>query len=166
MILTSWETGEFKELLISRKVLEIELNRFHFWRLCFFEVFEAEIHFFDQYFFAQISPQNFRFLGFKNTSFWPVFVKKWGFTTRSWNCTNNGWSLRFYFTNATANALTSPHKLQPRCTQFDLDTHSALTSTRALQPRCTQSDLVTHYHPECVLVEKSQFSTAKLCCTC
>ena len=45
-ILTTWERGEFEELLISRKLLEIELYRSHFWRLCFFEVFEAEIHFF------------------------------------------------------------------------------------------------------------------------
>ena len=46
--MTTWETGEFKELLISRKLLEIELNKVHFWRLCFFEVLGAEIQFFDQ----------------------------------------------------------------------------------------------------------------------
>ena len=56
MILTTWETGEFKELLISRKLLEIELNKVHFWRLCFFEVLGAEIQFFDQ----QISFCKFR----------------------------------------------------------------------------------------------------------
>ena len=50
MILTTWESCEFKELLISRKLLEIELYRYHFWRLCFFELFGAEIHFFDPYF--------------------------------------------------------------------------------------------------------------------
>ena len=65
MNLTTWEIGEFKELLISRKLLEIELNRCHFRRLCFFEVFGAEIHFFDQHFFSQISRQNFRFLVFE-----------------------------------------------------------------------------------------------------
>ena len=37
-------------MLISRKLLEIELYRFHFWRLCFFELFEAEIHFFPIFF--------------------------------------------------------------------------------------------------------------------
>ena len=56
-ILTTWEKGEFKELLISRKLLEIELYRFHFRRLWFFELFVAEIYFFDPYFvFAQIPP--------------------------------------------------------------------------------------------------------------
>ena len=50
VVLTTCETGEFKELLISQKVLEIELNRFHFWRLCFFEVFAADIRFLDQEF--------------------------------------------------------------------------------------------------------------------
>ena len=54
--MTTWETGEFKELLISRKLLEIELNKVHFWRLCFFEVFGAEIQIFDQ----QISFCKFR----------------------------------------------------------------------------------------------------------
>ena len=48
MILTTWETGEFKELLISRQLLEIELNKVHFWRLSFFEVLATEIQFFDQ----------------------------------------------------------------------------------------------------------------------
>ena len=67
MILTTWEKGEFKELLISRKLLEIELNRFHFRRLCFFEVFEAEIHFFDQHFFEQICPRNLDLLGLNIT---------------------------------------------------------------------------------------------------
>ena len=42
--------GEFNELLISRKLLEIELYRCHFRRLCFFELFGAEIDFFDPYF--------------------------------------------------------------------------------------------------------------------
>ena len=65
MILTTWEKGEFEDLLISRKLLEIDLNKFRFRRLCFFEVFGAEIHFFDQHFFEQISPENFRFLGFE-----------------------------------------------------------------------------------------------------
>ena len=51
LVLSTCDTIEFKELLISRKILEIELNRFHFWRLCFFEVFEAEIHFFAWNFF-------------------------------------------------------------------------------------------------------------------
>ena len=40
--------GEFKELLISRNLLEIELNGVHFWRLCFLELFEAKIQNFDQ----------------------------------------------------------------------------------------------------------------------
>ena len=52
------EKSEFKELLISRKLLENKLYRFHFWRLYFFEVFGAKIHFFDQHFVAQISPHN------------------------------------------------------------------------------------------------------------
>ena len=46
--MTTWQTGEFKELLISRQLLEIELNKVHFWRLSFFEVFASEIQFFDQ----------------------------------------------------------------------------------------------------------------------
>ena len=65
--MTTWEIGEFKELLISRKLLEIELNRFHFRRLCFFEVFEAEIHFFDQHFFEQICPRILDLLGLNFT---------------------------------------------------------------------------------------------------
>ena len=48
MILTTWERGEFKELLIFRKLLDIELNKVHFWRLSFFEVLGAEIQFLDQ----------------------------------------------------------------------------------------------------------------------
>ena len=68
--MTTWETGEFKEFVISRKLLEIELNKVHFWRLCFFELFEAEIQFFDQQFFLQISPQNFKIV-FKFLSSFP-----------------------------------------------------------------------------------------------
>ena len=48
VILTTWERGEFKELIIFRKLLEIELNKVHFWRLSFFEVLGTEIQFFDQ----------------------------------------------------------------------------------------------------------------------
>ena len=48
--------GEFKELLISRNLLEIELNGVHFWRLCFFELLATKIHFFDKKIFLQIPP--------------------------------------------------------------------------------------------------------------
>ena len=40
--------GEFKELLISRNLLEIELDGIYFWRLCFLELFEAKTQFYDQ----------------------------------------------------------------------------------------------------------------------
>ena len=53
MILTTWKRGEFKELLISRKLLENKLYRSHFWRLCFFEVSGANIRFLDLIFFSQ-----------------------------------------------------------------------------------------------------------------
>ena len=46
VILRTSKNGEFKELLISRDLMEIELNRVHFRRLCFFELFGAEIRFF------------------------------------------------------------------------------------------------------------------------
>ena len=46
VILTRSKNCEFKELLISRDLMEIELNRVHFRRLCFFELFWAEIWFF------------------------------------------------------------------------------------------------------------------------
>ena len=45
VILTRSKHGEFKKLFISRNLLEIELNGVHFWRLCFFELFAAEIRF-------------------------------------------------------------------------------------------------------------------------
>ena len=55
--MTTWEIGEFKEYLISRKLLEIEQNKVHFWRLCFFEVLGAEIQIFDQQIeFCKIRP--------------------------------------------------------------------------------------------------------------
>ena len=43
----TWETGELKELLISRKLLEIELNKVYCWKLSFFDL-DAEIQFFNQ----------------------------------------------------------------------------------------------------------------------
>ena len=46
VILKTWENGDFTELLISRKLLEIEPNRVNFWMLCFFEVFASKIQFF------------------------------------------------------------------------------------------------------------------------
>ena len=60
-----WEIGEFEELLICQKLLVIELYRWHFWRLCFFEVFGGEIHFFDQHFFFANFASKLRFLGFQ-----------------------------------------------------------------------------------------------------
>ena len=53
VILTPSKHGEFKELLISRDLMEIELNGVHFLRLCFFELFATEIGFFDQIFFSR-----------------------------------------------------------------------------------------------------------------
>ena len=49
-------------MLISRKLLGIELYKVHFWRLCFFEVLEAEIQFLDQQFFLQTLPYNWDFV--------------------------------------------------------------------------------------------------------
>ena len=48
VIFMTSQWGEFKELLMSRNLLEIELNGAHFWRLCFLELFEAKIQFVDQ----------------------------------------------------------------------------------------------------------------------
>ena len=56
VILTPSKHGEFKELLISRDLMEIELNGVHFLRLCFFELFATEIGFFDRIFLSQIPP--------------------------------------------------------------------------------------------------------------
>ena len=51
VILTISKHGEFKQSLISRDLMEIELNGVHFRKLCFFELFATEIGFFDRIFF-------------------------------------------------------------------------------------------------------------------
>ena len=48
VIFMTSQWGEFKELLISRNLLEIEPNGVHFWRLYFLELFEAKVQFFDK----------------------------------------------------------------------------------------------------------------------
>ena len=49
------ENEKFKELLISQKLKEIELNRVNLLKFCFFEVLEAEIYFFDKNVFSFLS---------------------------------------------------------------------------------------------------------------
>ena len=53
VILRTSQNGEFKELLISRDLMEIELNGVHFRRLCFFNFLKLKSDFFT---FPQIPP--------------------------------------------------------------------------------------------------------------
>ena len=90
VILTRSKNGEFKELLISRDLMEIELNRVHFRRLCFFQLFWAEIWFFYLICFLKFRLIFGIFVGIIiNNPAWIVFLER-GFTSVILTTSKNG----------------------------------------------------------------------------